>query len=459
MQFRFEMILYNPSMTLTSTLKLTFASATLGGLLVSAPAFAQWCDVVDPGEPVIVAVTTGDADGDGDNDLFCIALVPSPGGGFDLVRQLLVFLNDGQGGFNLTGSVPTTIGVTTLAAGDLDGDGDDDVVIGGIDSRGYGVGVFLSDGTGGVGFRSSHPAIKALDVTLGDLEGDGDLDIVAGGLSGPITTLRNDGAAGFGAPIETNYPANTDSIAVADWSGDGLLDLAFSYPAEGLLYAARGLGDGAFDPIPDVFALSTLDVATRGVQIAELTGDGRLDLVVAVDVQSVAFDDEIVVFAGNDSGSFDLASRMVVTDGPWRLAAIGSASGGAAQLFLSSVESQLVTILEAVGDAPLEIVEVFSHPGDSPPRIAPADFDDDGVVDFASRVDGDLLVRLGDCRGVRCDLDLVGNDQFIGAGELAVLIGEWDIEGSPADLDGSGRVDARDLALLIGAWGDCTAAP
>ena len=52
-----------------------------------------------------------------------------------------------------------------------------------------------------------------------------------------------------------------------------------------------------------------------------------------------------------------------------------------------------------------------------------------------------------------CPVDLDGSGA-VDASDLAVLLGAWGTAG-PADLDGSGQVDAPDLAVLLGAWGPC----
>jgi|GEM_PF-2663480 len=58
-----------------------------------------------------------------------------------------------------------------------------------------------------------------------------------------------------------------------------------------------------------------------------------------------------------------------------------------------------------------------------------------------------------DLEGNNCPTDLTG-DGTVGAGDLAILIGNWGQVGVPGDFDGDG-VDAGDLALLIGTWGNC----
>lgn len=64
--------------------------------------------------------------------------------------------------------------------------------------------------------------------------------------------------------------------------------------------------------------------------------------------------------------------------------------------------------------------------------------------------------------GAECTGDLNDSGEVDGA-DLALLLGAWgecgDPKDCPADLDGSGSVDGADLALLLGNWGDCPEAP
>jgi hypothetical protein len=56
---------------------------------------------------------------------------------------------------------------------------------------------------------------------------------------------------------------------------------------------------------------------------------------------------------------------------------------------------------------------------------------------------------------VVCNADLDGSGT-VDAADLAAFLGAWGATGAnPADLDGSGTVDGSDLAALLGAWGDC----
>jgi hypothetical protein len=47
----------------------------------------------------------------------------------------------------------------------------------------------------------------------------------------------------------------------------------------------------------------------------------------------------------------------------------------------------------------------------------------------------------------------LNNDGFVNAGDLAILLGAWGNAGGPADINDDGTVNASDLSILLGAWG------
>jgi hypothetical protein len=218
-----------------------------------------------------LAAGVADVDGDGDVD----ALVGYTGNAFSKAR---LHLNDGSGLLldATNRSVPVHGDtVSSMGLGDLDGDGDLDVALGGglasgelRMSRNLGTGVFA--GLEDLGVAGASEAF------LADLDDDGDLDVYAGTPSGD-SLLLNDGCGAFtdaSALIPAGVPPTT-ALAAGDLNGDALTDAFLgSGGADGLL-----LADGSGGFVYDASALPaySVTVPTESIVLGDLDGDGDLD--------------------------------------------------------------------------------------------------------------------------------------------------------------------------------------
>jgi flagellin-like hook-associated protein FlgL len=168
----------------------------------------------------MAGVALGDVNSDGVLDV-----VASNRSGAEGAVTLLI--GNGDGTFKTAQSVgPMDDNMEALALGDLNGDGNLDIVT--ARYTGGQVGVFLGNGNGT--FRTEQK-YKAGDITqavaLGDVNGDGVLDIVAGNdVSNDASVLLGNGDGTFKAAANYGLGATPYSVKLGDLNGDGVLDIA-----------------------------------------------------------------------------------------------------------------------------------------------------------------------------------------------------------------------------------------
>jgi hypothetical protein len=242
-------------------------------------------DLEDPPSVIdtVSRVVTGDVDGDGDADVVA--------SGFDvddLVPAIATVEGDGDGGFDdpavSTGSPGSGTVRSALATGDVDGNGDTEVVYttGRADPPASAITVLGAP----AGF--THPTRNddqwAGAPVLGDLDGDDrdDLAIHVTGIGFRLFRSTPNGFTGFGPGGEvTQLPSSgavLHSVAIRDVDGDGKGDLIGTggSGAQGVLSWWPGRGDGTFGARAD----RSVDGAGHAIAFGDLGGDARDDVVI-----------------------------------------------------------------------------------------------------------------------------------------------------------------------------------
>jgi hypothetical protein len=218
------------------------------------------------------SVASGDLNGDGLDDL--VASSPD---------AATPYLANPNGRFTVLPDI-TAGDIRDVAIADFDGDADPDVLIVSVSGGRLNAQVYLGDGVGGF---TAGPAPVDLGpdstefIAVGEFTGDHVADVaVANFTSHQLTVLQNDGSGALSvtsqSPILLGGPPSR--LASADLNDDGADDLVI--PIFGGTMGAQvllGKGDGSFDPPNDIPA-SLLGTGSSSVAVNDFDSDGKLDL-------------------------------------------------------------------------------------------------------------------------------------------------------------------------------------
>ena len=271
--------------------------------------FAAGSDVETGTTNSTFATLLGDLDGDGDLDLIT---------GNDNGQVNRVYLGNGSGAFAAGSDVATPTNATRSASlGDLDGDGDLDLITGNYNNQVNRL--YLSNGSGAfaAGSDVATPTNQTRSVSLGDLDGDGDLDLITGNGSSQVNRVylsNGNGTFAAGSDVETGTTNVTLATSLGDLDGDGDLDLITgNHNQVNRVYL--GNGSGAFAAGSDVESGTTNK--TFSTSLGDLDGDGDLDLITGNDSQVNR------VYLGNGSGAFAAGSNVATPTNAARSLSLG----------------------------------------------------------------------------------------------------------------------------------------
>jgi len=227
------------------------------------------------------AVSGGDLNADGKIDLVTV----NRGGGNNNEGTILVALSDGTGHFTMqpTVSVRTATNPVGVAFADINKDGKMDLAV----PSGFGFSILLGNGAGGFAPRTHFTTANSGSIRAVDLNGDGNIDLamIDEGMNGKTSVVLGDGTGGFGNPLQFTLGSFQSDLAVADYNGDGKLDLAVAISREELsptpvrtnISVLLGDGSGGFGT---PFKMAAERSPARIIS-ADFNGDGRPDLLTA----------------------------------------------------------------------------------------------------------------------------------------------------------------------------------
>ena len=276
-------------------------------------------------------------------------------------------------------------GANTVLTGDLDDDGDADVVSASFDDQI----VAWYENLGGGMFAA--PTAIAMDVfnlgslDLADIDADGDLDVLLAG-SGEygLEWYENLGGAAFSEPRNVSETAfNSGAIASpADLDADGDLDVLTTISYNNGMGWHENLGSGTFSPVRTI--VTGLEF-TASLSTADLDGDGDPDI-----LHGSHWEDTVGWYENRGAGVFH-GRRVIATDID-DIAAVSSADLDAdsdADVVIVAYDADSVAWYENLGGGRFSGARVIAMDADGASDAVAADLDGDGDADIltASSID------------------------------------------------------------------------
>lgn len=288
-----------------------------------------------------------------------------------------------------------------VAMADLDGDGNLDIVVansGGNDFTTGTLSVLLGRGDG-----AFQPALeyeagpRPRSLALADFNGDGQLDVAVAN-SAPsqrmVSVLLGRGGARFDSPRSSDAGGEGRAVAAADFNADGKVDLAVANSTWGTVSILRGKGDGTFhNPVGYPVNGMVEDVAT-----GDFNRDGHVDLA-AVNLPENNRGGASVLLGRGDA---TFQSPVRYTGGEWvtGVAVADLNADGKLDLALANMGNAAsggsVSVLLGNDDGTFQDFVAYSA-GRQPQAVVAADFDGDGRLDLAAAnfMSGDISVLSG----------------------------------------------------------------
>ncbi len=418
--------------------------------------------------------------------------------------------NDCQGGTcNPPGiTIPTGIEPMAIAIGDFNNDGQLDIVT--ADNIGNTATVLLNQG--GMAFGdgiSTATGNSPTAVVVGDFNGDGKLDVAtANSFDDTVTVLFGTGDGNFlqYCSNQVTQPCSTDNdcqggtcnvpsvtiptgsepigLAVADLNGDKVLDLVVTNSsggasATGTISVLIGTGTGTFLQYcsnqatqscstdndcqggtcgPPEISSTAFNVPVA-VTVADVNGDGKLDLIVANEDG-----DSASILLGNGDGTFQGAANVDVGSSPESVVAADFNGDGKVDFATANSFDDSVSVAVGNGDGTfMPAVDFAVAPG--PSGVATGDLNGDGKPDIvsANTDDDSASVLLNTSGQTVCVGDCDGSGD-VSVNELITMVdialGNLPVSSCTAgDANGDGTIEINEIITAVNnALNGCPAA-
>jgi hypothetical protein len=267
--------------------------------------------------------------------------------------------------------------------------------------------IYFNDGKGNfsIGSEFGRPQWPTRNLSIADINNDGLPDLIlanrgdAGKTSNYICLNKGSGQFNADCIAFAPYPATT--ITPADFNKDGFIDLVVPYRDSGQSYVYLGSSDFTFSDTRRI-PFGPPDATIRVAAVADFNGDGLLDIVTVDENKGVN-----LYFGQKDqtfSAGVSLADSKIV---PYALTVADLNNDGKADIIVGHVEAPS-TVFYNDGTGPNFTSISFGDSNGTVYGFAVGDFNEDGVPDIAAaRSDATSILYFGNIKSKKSQMKLL----------------------------------------------------
>jgi hypothetical protein len=380
----------------------------------------------DPGYHEFISMAAADLNGDGNEDL----VINFRG---DRPAQVLILPGNGDGTFQT--AVPQAFPGWVRVLADMNHDGKLDLV--GVNPFQNTAIVLLGNGNGTFAgsASSTYTGFGPNLALVGNFSGGPAPDLVTANAAFTVSILLSQGNGTFVAPTPYKAPGGARQVVTADFNHDGNPDLVTI--DQHRISILLGKSDGTFHKAVTYAAGGS----PSSVAVGDFNHDGKLDLAVCNNEKT----NVLVILLGNGDGTFQPAATVDTggVDLVGSLAAADFNKDGKLDLVVASTTGNTLLVLLGKGNGTFKSPQAVTLDF-SPQIVATADFNNDGKADLVAGGGGSLIVLLGNGDGTF----QTGQAYTLAADLFRPAIGDLNGDGNP-DLVIPGFTDAGPTGLFV----------